>query len=739
MNYQVSDDVPDPDWLFSESSGTIGAGESTELPLLMDTSNLTPGEHRATMTIIAEGAQNSPATVEFTLIINSKDTSDPAVLNVSPSRLEIIGAIDRPIDAQSFAIQNSGGTALSWSAEANVEWLTLSTNSGTLRPEERLFVEVSVSLSKLSVGTRKGVITITAPGAQNSPVTVAVSLTVTEQLDPPVLKVATENLSFMGQAEGANPPSQRVKIENAGGSSMNWQVSTDTNWLQVRPNKGILQSEQSTMVTVSASLATLSEGTKQGAITIVAEGADNSPVRVPVTFEVEPAGPRTFRVPGEVSTLEQAVERARDGDTIEIASGTYRDVALSIKKSLSIRGGAGTVTLQGNGEDPVISADINGVLIENVVIREGDIGVWVTGTAQVSIENSTITDNSRVGIFVDENADVTVKGNVIQDTRSVEGALGEGIFVADDAKVVIENNTISNNLVVGVFFADQSSGTISANTISNTKANPNGTSGRGIIIFDDAEVLIEDNTIAENMGTGVFATDNSIVTLRGNSISNTQPNTENAFGRGIGLQDSVQAMLENNVIQDNAEAGIAMGDDVQATIFSNTITGNGEEGVIIGFITDNETAQAEISDNIIKDNVNCGIQVSSDEPQIRVTGSDNQLSGNNPNICDSGGKLPQNFALLVSISGQTVFEDDFSNPADWKIDRAWTFSDDEQYRLFLSNRNTINSSPIPEFRVRSLKQFCYEVDIKLLAHLTQRGERRLRLRDERQRTFRIVQ
>lgn len=66
MNFEVIDDA---DWLFSESSGVLEAGSSTEVSFLIDQFNLPSGELLANITVTAEGAENSP--INVVLRINS--------------------------------------------------------------------------------------------------------------------------------------------------------------------------------------------------------------------------------------------------------------------------------------------------------------------------------------------------------------------------------------------------------------------------------------------------------------------------------------------------------------------------------------------------------------------------------------------------------------------------------------------------------------------------------------------
>ena len=75
--------------------------------------------------------------------------------------------------SQTLDIWNSGSGTLSWSVKTNVDWLDLEPTSGTSTA-----VTVSVDITGLAADTYNATITISAPGATNTPQTVPMSLTV---------------------------------------------------------------------------------------------------------------------------------------------------------------------------------------------------------------------------------------------------------------------------------------------------------------------------------------------------------------------------------------------------------------------------------------------------------------------------------------------------------------------------------------------------------------------------------
>jgi outer membrane lipoprotein-sorting protein len=78
---------------------------------------------------------------------------------------------------QTLNIWNSGSGILNWSVSDNADWLTLNPTNGTSTGEHDP-VTLSVDISGMSTGTHNATITISAPGATNTPQTASVTLTI---------------------------------------------------------------------------------------------------------------------------------------------------------------------------------------------------------------------------------------------------------------------------------------------------------------------------------------------------------------------------------------------------------------------------------------------------------------------------------------------------------------------------------------------------------------------------------
>ena len=207
-----------------------------------------------------------------------------ATLAVAPASLQFAYTVGDPAPtAQSIQVANGGTGTLSWSATASAGWMSVSPASGTAPST----LSVSIGPAGLSAGEYTGSIQIVSAGAANTPVSIGVTLTVTEA--PAALAVAPQALAFQYTYGGAAPPAQNLAIANTGGGTLAWTAAASAYWLVISAASGGAPAT----LTVSVNPANLAAGTYTETVQIAAVGASGSPALVPVTLVVtgtQPAG-----------------------------------------------------------------------------------------------------------------------------------------------------------------------------------------------------------------------------------------------------------------------------------------------------------------------------------------------------------------------------------------------------------------------------------------------------------------
>ena len=224
-------------------------------------------------------------------------------------------------------------------------------------------------------------------------------------------------------------------------------------------------------------------------------------------------------------TIQDAIDAASAGNTINVAAGTYIE-NLVIDKIL---------TLQGEGK---------GV-------------VFVTGSVTIAASD-VVLDGFRI----------------------------EGTIIIDDSGTAISDITISNNIITGASYGirvGQSSGNgISLLTIEDNEIIENG--GKGILFWNlvDYEanpiydITISRNTISDNAGTGISTYGIGPYTIVDNIV-------ERNAGNGISIKYDDGDIVSGNTVTDNTAMGINMHQVTNTIVENNIVSGHVSEEVVTTF------------------------------------------------------------------------------------------------------------------------------------------------------------
>lgn len=179
-----------------------------------------------------------------------------------------------PTEPIQLMVSATTPTPLSCTFSAGASWLKLNQASGTTPT----VVLVSADPAGQSAGLKNTTLTITAPGAANSPLAIPVSFQVDEI--PPSIRLQPSALSFEYTQGGAPPAAQTVQLTNAGGGSLSFSATTPDAWIHLSQTSGTAPAT----VSISPVVQGLVPGYKAGAVTFSAPGAE--PVRLDVGIEV---------------------------------------------------------------------------------------------------------------------------------------------------------------------------------------------------------------------------------------------------------------------------------------------------------------------------------------------------------------------------------------------------------------------------------------------------------------------
>ncbi|MHC4477482.1 MAG: choice-of-anchor Q domain-containing protein [Planctomycetota bacterium] len=110
-----------------------------------------------------------------------------------------------------------------------------------------------------------------------------------------------------------------LRLRNRGSGVLYWVVEEDCNWLSVSETSGSSAGEVD-QVTLSADSNGLSRGLYRYDLVI----SDSHNPHISVVVEVEFVIEGILRVPGVFSTIQEAIDHAQDGDTVEVDDGIYQ-------------------------------------------------------------------------------------------------------------------------------------------------------------------------------------------------------------------------------------------------------------------------------------------------------------------------------------------------------------------------------------------------------------------------------
>lgn len=162
-------------WIvLGQDAGTAGPNGSSGLPVGIDISALKAGIYTGTVAVVSDFGQTESVGVSVNVL-------NPLILNISKSTMTFTAKKGKTAAAQSLATGiDNVTTATAWSAKSDSTWLSVTPASGTATAASAVAgANVTINTAGMGVGTYKGAITVSAPGAIGDGSAVMVMLTIT--------------------------------------------------------------------------------------------------------------------------------------------------------------------------------------------------------------------------------------------------------------------------------------------------------------------------------------------------------------------------------------------------------------------------------------------------------------------------------------------------------------------------------------------------------------------------------
>ena len=195
------------------------AGTDDGIVTLEYDKNTNPAVRLTHLVILAPEAQNEQVSIK---IIQEEGVAEPAILAVTPTQL----AVNYQEAQAVVSVENTGAGNMVWRARANVEWLIITKGNSGVNAGQ-----VVVQYLTNPGDAREGTIQITAPDANNSPMTVVFQQE-KGYVPKPLLNV---DPTFLAISEKGGALS--VSVTNQGDGQMFWHADTETPWLSITDGK----------------------------------------------------------------------------------------------------------------------------------------------------------------------------------------------------------------------------------------------------------------------------------------------------------------------------------------------------------------------------------------------------------------------------------------------------------------------------------------------------------------------
>lgn len=284
-----------------------------------------------------------------------------------------------------------------------------------------------------------------------------------------------------------------------------------------------------------------------------------------------------------ISSLRQGIHMAKNGDTVLLYKGIYKERNIVIDKAIHLVGVGGPVLdgenkyeiLTLTGKNIVIRGihfanggyssmndfaaikiiDATNILIENNLISNASFAIHIANATHSIVRNNTINGPNKTehssgnGIHLWKCEDMTIEGNSIRGHR-------DGIYLEFVSKSVIRKNMSEQNIRYGLHFMFSPDNAYIGNTFRKN--------GAGVAVMYTKNVRMENNIFEENWGASAYG-----ILLKDITDSHIQHNQFLKNTVAIHMEGSSRIEIGRNVFKGNGWAV-----KVQASCDDNTFHHN---------------------------------------------------------------------------------------------------------------------------------------------------------------------
>ena len=214
--------------------------------------------------------------------------------------------------------------------------------------------------------------------------------------------------------------------------------------------------------------------------------------------------------------------------------------------------------------------------ISNCTLSGGKHGIHISKASNGRITNNNIFQNEEDGIVIIGEPQPYKNGHFFVSCNVVLGNGDSGIFFSHIHNSLIFNNTIDRNFEDGISLnigknITVISNTLTKNSLSKGEAIP-PFAGVSLILSNNCSIL--DNFVFENQKRAIQTSTSDTIVVKNNFI-------HNCLGNGIDIRSSQNSTIINNTITEPQLSGIIISLSINNLILNNTIAKTNSEGVLV--------------------------------------------------------------------------------------------------------------------------------------------------------------
>ena len=289
-----------------------------------------------------------------------------------------------------------------------------------------------------------------------------------------------------------------------------------------------------------------------------------------------------------VSSLKKAVSLAKDGDTILLRPGVYKEGPITITRPVTIIG-QGNAVLDGENKYEILLVTGKNICIRGLHFRNSGYSalndyasIKLVDASSITLENNII-DNAYFAIHVSNTSYATIRNNTITGSPGSEQLTGNGIHLWKSNHALIENNHVRGHRD-GIYFEFVTFSTIRNNLSENNiryglhfmfsnddiyQDNVFRRNGAGVAVMYSKKVRMENNRFEQNWGPSAYG-----ILLKDISDSYILHNSFLKNTIALHLEGTSRMDIEKNIFRENGWAVKVQASCEDNNFHLNNFTGN---------------------------------------------------------------------------------------------------------------------------------------------------------------------